>query len=205
MFVLPFFLNWLDLTALFVMGICAVDGLMKGLVKSFFSIASVIISLIAARTMAHPVSEYLYKNTALDESLNKYFLERTPHFNSYVTSALNIMGDKSSQVGNLLTSTFISLISFVVVFILSMFVLNIFAAMIDTAAKFPVLKQFNKLGGFGIGILKGAAILYIVFALLSPILPSLSSSNPIIAALDSSLFAVNFYRYNFILYWISSM
>ena len=72
----------------------------------------------------------------------------------------------------------------------------------DVTARVPVLKQFNKTGGLVFGILKGILVLYVVFALLTPLIPLMKPSNPLISGLEQSVFTVNFYKYNLIIPWI---
>jgi uncharacterized membrane protein required for colicin V production len=79
----------------------------------------------------------------------------------------------------------------------------IVARVLNATAKLPVIKQFNKLGGLIFGLVKGVLFLYIIFAILTLIIPVLPSSSPIVTAIDKSIFAAGFYKYNIIIPWIS--
>jgi uncharacterized membrane protein required for colicin V production len=201
---MPVGINWLDVTALLIIGICGIDGLVKGLIKSVFNLTGFFVSLYAAKILTSPVTDYIYKNTGISTYIKDYFMANSKSFNSFATPVVNMIGGNTS-IENIMTYALISLLSFFIVFISVKILLALIEGSLDTTAKLPVIKQFNRVGGLIFGIIKGALIIYIIFALLTPIIPILSTTNPIITGLNGSIFAINFYRYNLIVVWIKGI
>ena len=200
---MPFNLNWLDFAALLILCIYTVDGLVKGLVLSIFKTAGFIVAIYGAKLLTPGFSGLMTNNTDIYASLSKIFSDKSPSSPS-VAPVLSILGAGNADTGNVLTTGFISILSFIILFFLIRLILTLIANAFNMTTKLPVVKQFNKLGGFCFGLIKGALILYIIFAALTPILPLLPSDNTLIAAINSSIFASNFYKYNIIVIWINT-
>jgi len=199
---LQFNFNYLDIAAILVIGVCAVEGLFRGLVISIFSMIGFVAAIYIGKLAASPVADYLTASTGIDESLNNYFLSKSQGVNLPISQAINTFMGGGVDGTNGLTSILILISAFFIVFLSVRVSLNLIAGMLNGAAKLPVIKQFNSIGGLLLGAIKGVLILYIIFALLTPIIPVLPISNPVVKAIGSSAFAVNFYRYNFIIPWI---
>lgn len=199
---MPANLNWMDIGAILIIAVCAIEGLFKGFILSVFNMVGFFIAIYIGKVAAPFASLYISDNTGIDESIKKYFAEKVDSLDTAAASILQMGGKSSSQVTDALTSTLLIVISFFIVFLLARLFIYIAAGALDMAARLPVLKQFNKMGGLIFGIIKGAALLYVTFALLTPILPLLSPDNPILKAVNQSVFATNFYRYNIIIPWI---
>lgn len=187
-----------------VLAFYAVNGLLKGLILSVFKVMGFFISLYAARLLAPVLSGYIAGNTGIYNGLYGYFEPKIPKDPTLLT-VFNIIGIDKSDVNGSLTLLFITIASFILAFLIIKLILMLFAGVLNMTARLPVIKQFNKVGGFLFGVLKGVLILYIVFAVLVLITPVLEPENAIIQSVNSSIFAVNFYKYNFIIQWISSL
>lgn len=199
---LPANINWLDITALVLILVCAIDGLVKGFIISVFNISGFFIAIYGGKVIAPYLSEYIYKNSGIDEALNKYFIAKASVLDTSTAYLVKAGGVGGSSISGVLTSTMILVLSFFIIFIVIRIVLSAIASMLDSAAKLPVIKQFNRMGGLLFGAAKGIAILYILFAVLTPVIPLFSSDNPFISSLNESVFTMNFYRYNIIIPWI---
>lgn len=196
-------LNWLDISALLIIAVCSLDGLLKGFVISVFNIAGFVVAILVAKAAAPGLALYIAGNTSIDDTISNYIVAKYNNISSGISPALKIFGNSKLGFENVLTSEIVLVLSFFLAFILAKIVLSVIANILDTAARLPVIKQFNRLGGFFFGALKGVFILYILFAVFTFIVPLFSPSNIILTSLDGSVFASNFYRYNFILPWIN--
>ena len=63
------------------------------------------------------------------------------------------------------------LLTFVAIFVIAKIALIFFKAIANIIAKLPILKQFNKAGGFLVGLLKGGLIIYVILAILLLLVP----------------------------------
>lgn len=196
-------LNWMDILTVLVLVFYAVNGLLKGLIVSVFRIAGFFISLYAARLLAPIISGLITGNTGIYSGLYDYFGTKIPNDPTLAT-AFNIIGANKSDINGSLTSLFITIASFILAFLVIKLILLLVERVLNMTSRLPVINQFNKAGGFIFGIVKGIIILYIVFAVLVLLTPVLEPDNVIIQTVNSSILAVNFYKYNFIIQWISS-
>ncbi|WIF95846.1 CvpA family protein [Caminicella sporogenes] len=110
----------------------------------------------------------------------------------------NVMDNMYNHVSLVITKMIVDLISIVVVFLLVKLLLNIIGFILNSIASLPVINSFNRLGGLIFGILKGIIMVYIIFALITPI-TVLSYDNSIVESLNNSYLAKYFYDYNIIL------
>jgi uncharacterized membrane protein required for colicin V production len=77
------------------------------------------------------------------------------------------------------------------------FLLGLVLNIVSGIFKVPVLRQLDKIGGFLFGIIKGMVIVYIIFALLSPI-TYIFPDGKISKGIDESILSEYFIHQNFI-------
>lgn len=195
-------LNWADIVALTTLFVCALQGFANGFILSAFNILGLFIAIYSAKLISPQMLEYICSNTTIDEAINNYFLNK-PYINLPVIQILNLSGVSPNNITNILSSSLILILSFMFIFISSMVIFRMIANIFNIAARLPVLSQFNRLGGIIFGVLKGLALLYILSALLTLIVPLLSPANKVIQAINNSAFAVYFYKYNLLILWLS--
>jgi uncharacterized membrane protein required for colicin V production len=194
----------MDIVALLIIVVCAVDGLMRGFIISLFSMAGFFIAIIVAKLLSPAAVGFITAHTGIDEAIGKWLSSKAAGFNSTIQPVLKILGKSEAiQPDKALTAAIILFIAFIIIFILAKLLIMIVARVLNATAKLPVIKQFNKLGGLIFGLVKGVLFLYIIFAILTLIIPVLPSSSPIVTAIDKSIFAAGFYKYNIIIPWIS--
>lgn len=201
---MPPIFNWLDFVTLLILCLCAVDGLAKGFVLSVFKTVGFFVAIFAARALTPMCASLITANANLYSSIDNIFKSKSTASSS-VDSVLKILSVSNADTGSVLTTTFISVMAFIIVFILIKLLLSILAGALNMGTKLPVIKQFNKLGGFCFGLIKGVFIIFLVFAGLTVLAPLLSSDNSIAEVINNSFFASNFYKYNIILLWLKSV
>lgn len=193
-------LNWLDITAIVIILLFMLEGLVRGFVLTVFNTVGFIAAFIAARFLAPYCAGYIQKNTGIYNAISTYCINKVPASDK-AYYAFKLMGAKTS-LGDTIAGGLILMTAFAIIFIIAKMLLSALARVMNMVSHLPVLKQFNALGGLLFGLIKGVFLLYIVFAVLTPILPLLKPENPLIIAMEESSFAVNFYRYNLILMWL---
>ena len=85
----------------------------------------------------------------------------------------------------------------IIVFIISKIVLLFFKFAGDFIAKLPLIKQFNSVGGFLYGLLKGFIIVYLLLALIAIISP-IVDINRIVTMINNSIITNIMYNNNII-------
>ncbi|MDI6619251.1 MAG: CvpA family protein [Clostridiales bacterium] len=192
--------NWMDIAAALILIICIFEGFHRGFILTVFGIAGFFISLYAARAMTYPVLQYITKNTGIYKSVYGYISGKgAPGTNA--VQVFKILGAKGEINAFIANSVIIAAIFFVL-FAIVRIILSIIARALNTAARLPVIRHFNKAGGFILGAAKGILILYVIFAILTLIMPFLPSNSVIVTSINNSAFASNFYRYNIITPWL---
>ncbi len=106
----------------------------------------------------------------------------------------NIIESISTELSKIV----IYIISMILLFIVIRIILLILKHFIKGIAKLPVLKQFDKLGGFIFGVAEGVLVVYIVLAILT-IFNAVPSFKQVYDSIAASKIAKIFYENNFIL------
>ncbi|WP_026895379.1 CvpA family protein [Clostridiisalibacter paucivorans] len=186
----------MDLTVIdiIIVGIVTINGIMgamHGLILSVFNFLGIIFSLYLTKLYYPIVSKYIYKNPPMygpiKEFVDKRLVSITPEIGNgqgldavveilkipritgLETQANEFIGAGGEVISNTITNFIINMISIIIVFITIKFLIYLLMKALDTIAKLPVLKQFNKVTGFLFGIVKGIIVVYIIFAILTPI------------------------------------
>lgn len=187
-------MNWLLLIVIVVIVWNTYRGMKVGLVKTAFSMMSIIIAIILS-TLISPIvnqglahNEVIYnkvsegvdkmipsmedgtkkKEGAIIEALPipKTFKEALDKNNTKETYKAMAIENFREYINVYLSNIIIRVISFVLVFIIVAVVLFIVSNSLDLISKLPILKTINTAGGFGIGMAKGFVLVWILFILL---------------------------------------
>jgi uncharacterized membrane protein required for colicin V production len=194
-------LNWLDIATIIVLAVFILDGLAKGFIWTLFDTLGFLASFYIAKELSAYPTNYISNNTEVYKKLCDYIGLKMQ--GNTAATVFNIINNNALSE-NALATAFIKMISFVMIFIVAKFLLHALAGVLNAAARLPVLRQFNRLGGFILGALKGVFMVYLILAVIFTIIPILDASNPLVKAVETSKFAVNFYKYNFIISFLNS-
>jgi len=203
----------IDIIIIGIILLCVFLGYKKGLIGTAFSLASFIVAGLVALILFNPVANVIMKNTELDENIKntiiKNFSSETPEkddTDNFPDVVMKYIEEKTVEVKNTgieaiadgISETSIKVISFVGLFIIARIALIIIEKIADLIAKLPVIKQFNEVGGIIVGAIKGILIIYIIFAILTLILP-LIHDQTISNAINSSFIGKFVYNNNLLL------
>lgn len=166
-------------------------GYCKGLIKTIFSMCSVIVALVATSFLApiiaeevpnnKKVYEFIYEKVehtipiqnkdkqekdvieslTLPQALKDSLIENN---NSKIYEMLDIDKAKDTftvYIYSYLTRLVISAICYVVIFIVLLIILFIVANALDLISKLPILNTLNKTGGAAVGLIYGCLIIWI--------------------------------------------
>jgi len=170
----------LDLCVIAVVALFTIWGFRRGLLRSVFSLASVVASLLLAWALV-PVVTAVLNQTGLP---------------AIIAGAMDRKVALPEFLGNTAVDVIIKIAALVLAFVLCKLILMVVGKLLEVIAKVPVIKQFNKLGGLIAGFLQGVLFCYIIFALLIIFTPL--QNEQIQQSIDSSSISKTMYYDNWL-------
>lgn len=222
-------MNYVDIIVVVFIGLVIFEGYRKGLVKMLFELAGMIIAFFLSKSLSIVVVKFLTEKTKFYSMVHDFFQTKAHWLTDFIqkgtTDAIikmqegiklpqemksllmqSFKGDVS--VGNFdvfvnqLTDFAIKSLGFVITFLIVYSLLLIVVNLLDAFLKLPLLNLSNKVGGAVIGLGKSMIMLYIIFALASPILAFVADSK-IVKDINKSTSSEIFYKNNIILNYLS--
>ena len=199
-------MNYLiDLILIAIIGLFTFIGYKKGLIKVAFGLVSFILAIVISVVLYKPVSNFIINYTPIDDNIEAAIDERlnSPNITNEETENIvsnyynNIKNASTSVIADGISKTIINIGCMIIVFIISKIILLFFKFAGDLIAKLPLIKQFNSVGGFLYGLLKGFIIIYIFLALIAILSPIININN-IVTMINSSILTNIMYNNNII-------
>ena len=199
-------MNYLiDIIILCIIALSTFIGYKKGLIKVAFGLVSFLLAIIIAMILYRPISSFIINNTQIDDNIQQTIAHRLSSNDTTDEETNNIVANYYSNIKNASTNAIADTISktivnigcMLVVFVISNIILLFFRFSGDLIAKLPLIKQFNSVGGFIYGLLKGFIVIYVFFALIA-ILSPLININNFINIINSSIISNIMYNNNII-------
>ncbi|MCI9017201.1 MAG: hypothetical protein HFJ53_08615 [Clostridia bacterium] len=212
----------IDLIILGIIVLSVFLGYKKGLIGVAFKVLSFIIAIIITLLLFKPISNVIINNTQIDESIQNTIeekligekIEENGEIRQETTSVPNIIVDyinslakdsinNSKQtiikaVSRDLTINIINILVMISLFIISRILLIFAKVLLEAVSELPLVKQFNEIGGIIYGLVSGIFIIYLIFALISFILPMLGQTG-IINIIKNSIIGGFVYNNNILL------
>ncbi len=177
-----------DFILILVLVLFALDGWKKGFIRTLLNLSSTVISLVFGIILYNPISKLLRES-----SLGDFVEENVYEF--LLKSGEELL--KTDIAVKTASSIVVNTISFIMVIILAKIFITILSKVLNIAARFPVIKQANKVLGVIVGIFSGLIVCYIAVGVIKNL-----SSNEIISqineSIESSSLAIKFYEGNFV-------
>jgi len=224
-------MNWMDfIIVIFLIG-NVLEGMHKGLIFSIFNLAGFILAGYIAKLYYPIVAAFISNNPGMFTKIKNLVTERVAMLIERSSNPKDIgsilevfelpqgakegieyssqlqapTGDIANSAGNYiteaLTTTFVNVISILIVFIIARIIITLMINVLDNVAKLPVLNQFNKSAGLVFGLIKGVLIIYLIFAIISPII-SIFPDSFIALGTSNSFLGSYFYSNNIIIYYL---
>ncbi len=190
-----------DLIIIAIIVLSTIIGYKRGLIKTAIKICSFIIAIIVTLILYKPVSNFVITNTQIDENLqstiennikgeeintqvelNEENSENTPeNIRKYLNNSINDMTDGVKENVALMVSRNLAILVInagcaILIFLIVRVGLLLVSFLTEIIEKIPIIKQFNKLGGFLYGIIKGFLIVYAVLGIISLISPFITNA-----------------------------
>ena len=195
-----------DIVLILVVAAFVALGCRKGLVRSLVGLTSFIMSLVIAFFVYPIASALLLKtpvytfvvNTVNKSSLMEQMESRSGKMYDVISKYLGDIDVSAINPAETVAELMISVLSFILVLIISRVIIWLIVKAINIIAKFPIMKQFNKLGGGIVGGFEGILILYIVFAVIITFV-TFEEDNAVLSAIEESTLAKSMYKENVLL------
>ena len=212
---------FVDIGIVAIVALSTFLGYKKGLIGVAFKIISFLIAIILAFVLCKPVSSYIMQQTIIDDKIEETIEDDlsnkqvespqeqsntmgipeviTDYIQKEITNAtVQAQNQVATVVAQKVTVTAINAISFIAIFIILKIVLLVLKLFSEQLANFPIIKQFNKLGGIIYGVLRGLFIIYLLLGIVSFMAPMLVE-NRILVTITNSYLGNAFYQHNLLL------
>lgn len=160
-------------------------GYKRGLIKVGIRLFALIIALLLTIILYKPIARVVMDKTHLDENISNTIYSKISDkdFNNisdqdkkenkllligedYIKQAIDEKkSDVARFVSDSLAVTIVELAIFISLLVVLRIILIIMNLLADFIGNLPIIKQFNKVGGFIVGLLEGIVIVYAVFAI----------------------------------------
>lgn len=214
-------MNYIDILIIIYAGFSCFQGYRRGFIKTLFDTLGVIIAFFLSRQFYYFTENFLLNNTKLFFKVHDFFeskfsekliesFEESVHIPAELKNVLSNIVDSGGVAGSDTFAVFVDnisiilvrSISFVITFLVIYAALVLLSNIINIVFKLPILNLTNRLFGAGTGLLKSVIVLYIIFALSSPLIGFLQESKLAQGVLESESSKI-FYDNNIILNYLS--
>ena len=210
----------IDLIIVGILGLSIFFGYKKGLTKCVIKILSLVIALVVAFILFKPVSNFVIKNTQIDDTIKEAVMNivkedvqengkvkedtnlpdsMVNYINESIEKAVveaktNVVEVAAENISIMTVNVGVAILLFILVRIALIFV----SALSSIITDLPIIKQFDKAGGILYGLLKALVIIFVLFALISLISPMIEQTG-IVIAIHKSFIGSLLYDHNILL------
>lgn len=224
-------MNFIDIIVIIFIALLFLDGYKKGFIKTLFDTIGVIVAFFLSNKFNYIVENFLLSHTKLYIKVHDFFELKAKGFTQIlqngsedITNAFSETMKLPVELQNVVSNMFntsvssnidsfslfvdkisvivIRSLSFLITFLFIYIVLVLASNLINVLFKLPVLNLINRIFGATIGAIKAVIVLYIVFALCSPLIGFVKENTVINEILESESSKV-FYDNNIILNYLS--
>lgn len=173
----------IDIILVLIVALSAFLGYKKGLVELGAKLFAGIIAIVITLIIYKPVGNIVIKNTSIDEKIENTILEKTTNVideNSKISDNKYIQDSSDNAVSQVkeevlpeqarnIAVNIVYVATALILFIISKIVLSIVISLANAVASLPILKQFNEIGGFLYGLVRGAIISLVLILVIGTI------------------------------------
>ncbi|MGN0171062.1 MAG: CvpA family protein [Lachnospiraceae bacterium] len=225
-------MDWLIWAVLAVFILFGLHGYRKGFIKIAYSLAAIILSIVLVSILTPYVKDALLEKTQLYTKLtDKCTVRIEENYNSNTSeepeNQQNLLEQAGIKLPAALTTTvncmlqdeevstnlyrmagrqvamwILCAISFVLTLILVGIIVELIGGVLNIVTKLPVLHGFNRIMGFGAGLVQGLLVLWLAAVVLTVFCTS-KTVQPVMEAIYANKYLTFLYENNGILYFIS--
>ena len=169
-------------------------GYKKGLISLAINILAFIIAMVVTLLLYKPIGNIIINNTTVDEKLQQMIQTKIEEFMKNDDSKDSSSKLIESAKNGLLPDTSKSL-SINIIYGITLIVLLLVNSLANQVAKFPIIKQFNEIGGVLYGLLRGIIITYVILMVIQLVV-ILNPNGALDNAMQESYLAKTMSSYN---------
>ena len=177
-------------------------GYKKGLISLAINILAFIIAMVVTLLLYKPIGNIIINNTTLDEKLQQMIQTKIEEFmendDNKDSSSKLIESAKNGLLPDTARSLSINIIygiTLILLFIIIKICLLLVNSLANQVAKFPIIKQFNEIGGVLYGLLRGIIITYVILIVIQLVV-TLNPNGALDNAMQESYLAKTMSTYN---------
>ncbi len=225
-------MNWLLVVVLVVLLGNAIIGMRVGLIKTIFSLVSMILAVILTIWISPVVKDYLMENEKIYDSISGKVIKMLPFgeeveedkqedaigelklpksikeslIKNNTTENYAALASNSFKeyVSHYLTGMIINGISFIGTFLAISILLGVICIALDLISKLPLLNSMNKTAGLLAGAVHGLILVWLGFILLT-VFGSTQLGQKMMEMIAESEFLSIIYNNNFLLHFITGI
>jgi uncharacterized membrane protein required for colicin V production len=220
-------INWVDVVIAILLIYNLIRGLTLGFVRLVFGILGYIVGFFVSKEYYKLATDYMLANVYYFAELKETIAAKVEEsfagsvspsdMSSAVTDGfkfpklLGIDLEKAfnfnatpdfSSLASSISDFIIYGIGFVLVFLAVLFVIKIIGIILNSFAELPIIKEFNRLGGFIFGGIKGLLFVFLIMTIITFLTPIISDTG-IMSSIQSSKYGIYFYNNNILLRFIN--
>ena len=198
----------------------------KGLVGLVFSVCSSIIAIVLVFLLYKPATTLIIQYTPIDDNLKSAIEEKLADVFETGTEQVTqevapkdektnrlmeiFVGDQISSIinntkGNMveyvsmeITEKIVGILAFLILFVVIKLVLFVAKVYIEAIADLPIIKTLNHSGGMVYGVVRGFFICYVIFAIISLLMPVIDGT-AVSTAIENSFIGARMFNNNILL------
>lgn len=180
----------IDILIIAIIAISVLIGIKTGLVKSLINFVAIFLSIIIAITFCKPLSQFMIKNTKIDENIQQAIVkiingkEKTKDEKANNQEEKNIIEQYTEKIGETvndaknsiinqtakqLTNQIMVGIAFIILYILTNIILIILKLVLNIIISLPIINKVDKIGGGIIGAINAIIMIYIILGIVKTI------------------------------------
>ncbi len=223
-------MNWLLIVVVAILAINALIGMKVGMIKTIFSLCSMIIAMVLTIWLSPYINDYMRGNDTIYKAVSNKVekilpeIDTTTDKNKQVSMIEGLSLPKSIKnaliennntqvykqlavknfkeyLNGYITGIVINALAFSITFILIFVLLWIISVALDLISKLPVLNQINKTAGLLAGLVHGLVLVWLLFILLT-VFGSSELGQKAMTMIGESEFLSVLYDYNYLMKFV---
>jgi Colicin V production protein. len=223
-------MNWLLIVVVAILVINSLIGMKAGMIKTIFSLCSMVIALFLTIWLSPYVNDYMRGNDKIYEAISTKVekvlpvIDKSTDKNEQVTliegmslpkpikdaliennnaDAYKKLAVKSFKdyIKGYVTGIVINALAFSLTFIVILILLWVISIALDIISKLPLLNQINKLAGLVAGFVHGVILVWLLFIILT-VFSSSEIGQKAMVMISENQFLSLLYNYNYLLNFV---
>lgn len=225
-------MNWLLIAVVAILVVNSLIGMKAGMIKTIFSLCSMVIALLLTVWLSPYVNDYMRGNDKIYEAVSTKVekilpvIDKSSDKNEQVTLIEGMSLPKSIKdaliennnadaykklavknfkdyVKGYVTGIVINALAFSLTFIVILILLWVISIALDIISKLPLLNQINKLAGLIAGFVHGVVLVWLLFIILT-VFSSSEIGQKAMVMIGENQFLSLLYDYNYLLNFVIS-